>query len=637
MKSLLVFWRVVLEELGQRCRISTGRDLKTVTTRFENEGDEFLTITLPRLAKGLERALADGVASRSLWPGFRTRGELPSLLGGFFEIIFERDTGRLRDVACDEGVELLEVVEAVWSIRQLSLMFGKIEKPCTPAREQKAFDDYIACEQELKLFEDALSGDDLSSFRHISNMLFADVLTDVDQSIYYHRLIPKHGPGATADRLTGNRKFDQVEWTERLESVFPYGEYAIPNWRYYYLLDRVQLLEPEAERPVRVISVPKTQEKPRIIAIEPTCMQYMQQAISRRLVRGLESSPTLKGMIGFRDQLPNQELALEGSLWGKLATLDLSEASDRVSWLLVKDGLLSRWKSSTLVDAISACRSLRADVPGHGVVPLTKFASMGSALTFPLEAMVFLTCVFHGICSALNKPMSRSLIREWRDSVRIYGDDIIVPVEFATHVKESLELFGFKVNANKSFWTGWFRESCGAEFYLGHDVSIVRVRQEFPQSRADVPEVLSAVSLRNQLYEAGLWRSTAYLDSMMCEILPHYPLVTNESPLVGRHSVLGYEVQGIRANTHSPVVRGYRVSTRIPKSSTSGEGALLKWFLNKEEFEDHSIPLAWLTDDDFFALEEGKEVIVDLPGRDHLERQGRPEAVRLKLRWGQPF
>lgn len=606
MKSLLLFWREVLVELGTWCRVSTDQDFKTVLARFEQEGDEFLTITLPTLAKDLERGLAQGMVSPDLFLGFKKRKNLPVFLGGFFEILFDRETGRLREDAYSNNPEL---IEAIFAIRQLSLMFGKLLKPCTPEREQKAFDQYLRVEEELKQWEADVKGEDLSSFRHIAKTLFVEVLTKVDSDVYYNELYPKHGPGSTADRLLGNQKYDQYEWTSRLESVFPFGEYAIPSWRSYYILDRVQFLEPGAERPVRVVSVPKTQKTPRIIAIEPTCMQYAQQALSQRIVDLLETDKTVSGMIGFTDQAPNQRLAQLGSIDGTLATLDLSEASDRVSWLLVKSGLLQYFPN--LLEAVDACRSLRADVPGHGVKPLVKFASMGSALTFPIEAMVFLTCAFHGISTALNRDFSYSLLKEYRDRVRVYGDDIIVPAEFATDVIQSLELFGFKVNDRKSFWTGLFRESCGKEFYAGEDVSITRVRRDVPSSRHDAQEVISLVSLRNQFYEAGLWKTAMYLDELVEGVLPFYPVVMPESPAIGRNSFFGYENQKTGDYLHNPLVKGYVVSSRIPKSEISGEGALLKCLLNRgdEPFQD----------------------------KRHLERQGRPDAVRLKLRWVQPF
>nr|QDH86778.1 MAG: RNA-dependent RNA polymerase [Leviviridae sp.] len=105
-------------------------------------------------------------------------------------------------------------------------------------------------------------------------------------------------------------------------------------------------------------------------------------------------SSFMNEFIGSDTQEPNQLLAQKGSRDGSLATLDLSEASDRVSLQLVEE-LLAR--NPLAKEAILACRSLRASVPGHETITLAKFASMGSALCFPIEAMVFITITFLAI------------------------------------------------------------------------------------------------------------------------------------------------------------------------------------------------------------------------------------------------
>lgn len=317
-----------------------------------------------------------------------------------------------------------------------------------------------------------------------------------------------------------------------------------------------------------------------------------------------------QGMIGFTDQTPNQWMAREGSNPSKgLATLDLSEASDRVSNLLVKH-LFVEDRFPWISGAVQACRSLTADVPGHGIIPLAKFASMGSALCFPVEAMVFTTLILLGVQKAKG-PLSRSDIRQLSRSVRVYGDDLIVPTHYAHSVIQTLELYGFKVNMRKSFWNGLFRESCGKEYYAGEDVSIVKCRRVLPASLTDVREIVSLVSLRNQFYMAGMWKTAEFLDNRLENLLPHYPTVHPESPVLGRHSLLGYESTRQSKTTQSPLVKGYVVSSKLPIRRCSGEGALLKWFLKR-----------------------GEQPFAD---RNHLERSGRPDAVNIKLRWAQPF
>lgn len=595
MKSLKELWNEASFELGALCDVSTTRDIKTVAGRFEHEGMSFFTITLPAFCKSLEKGLADGYIGHDAFPGFaRTRG-LPRFLGGFLDLVFDRCNGRLLDHPS---------TDSIYAIRQLTLMFGKMQLPCSDARNAAAVKRYIECEQEVKRNDHTFDVES-SDFLSMALRLFGDVLSAVDRKVYDGSLTPKHGPGSTADRLLGNRKFDQTEWTERLDAVFPYGDYALPNWRFSYRLAAVTYLGPRDERPVKVILVPKSLKTPRIIAVEPTCMQYMQQAISEALVESLESSDVLGDMIGFTDQGPNQAMAQEGSLLGNLATLDLSEASDRVSNQHVRH-MLKHFPH--LAAGVDATRSRKADVPGHGVIRLAKFASMGSALCFPIEAMVFLTVVFMGLEHDAKRRFTRKDIQSFHGMVRVYGDDIIIPVDSMSTVVRYLELFGLKVNTSKSFGTGKFRESCGKEYFDGTDVSIVRVRRVFPAKRSDVDEVISVVNLRNRLYEAGLWKTSSWLDSGIDRLLGgRYPYVSQDSPVLGRNSFLGYDTERISADTHSPQVKGYVVRSRPRASFVSGEGALLKWFLKR-----------------------GDEPFAD---RDHLIASGRPKSLHIQLRW----
>jgi hypothetical protein len=308
-------------------------------------------------------------------------------------------------------------------------------------------------------------------------------------------------------------------------------------------------------------------------------------------------------------------LAKLGSLTGELATLDLSEASDRVTVQHVED-LLARWP--LLREAVMAVRSTKAAVPGRfkhdpvRVVPLLKYASMGSALCFPIEALVFTTTVFVGVEQALNRPLTHRDIQSLVGKVRVFGDDIIVPTEYVQAVVQALESYGFRVNRSKSFWTGKFRESCGGDYYAGTDVTPVRVRRKFPVTRQDADEVISLVSLRNQLYSLGMWRTCVRLDSKIRKLLRNFPIVEPTSPVLGRNSsFLRPQASGWDADRQIPVVRG-TVSRSIyaAEEPLDGDGALLKFFLR--DGENH-------------------------PDTKHLLRSGRPLRSALSERWMQPW
>jgi len=622
LKSPMLLWKMIAEESAIQCCTSAHLDIKYVEARFKYEGISFLTISLPAFGKDIQKCLDLGLVDRNLFQGFSWQAGLPRLFGGFLDQVFDRTSGVLLDEPS---------VDAIRAIRQLTLMFGKILLPCTVAREKAAIDMFVQCEQDVRRSDSLITPVQWSDFERIGSLLFSSVFQKVDSDVYHGRLIPKHGPGATADKLRGNSKYSLSTWTRRLEDLFPAGEYVLPNWRYYDQLDDVDILEPGAEIPARVVSVPKTLKTPRIIAMEPTAMMYSQQALARSILEHIRGNYVLDMMLGFKDQIPNQEMAKKGSREGNLATLDLSEASDRVSNQHVRH---LTFQFPHLHGALDACRSRKADIPGYGVKRLAKFASMGSALCFPMEAIVFLTLIFVGIEKELGTPLSHKTILRFLGLVRVYGDDIIVPVDCANSVIESLQSFGIKVNSNKSFLNGKFRESCGKEYYDGHDVSIVRIRREFPHSRKRVAEVLSMVSLRNQLYAAYYWTAVDALDRRLLEILRYFPEVDPTSPVVGRHTLFGYSIERYHRSLHSPLVKGWLTSNVIPKDPLEGHAALLKCLLMLEEKnKGKSVRIGRLHE-----LPSIYEV-GGLPAAnvEHLERAGRPHAVTLKLRWASPF
>lgn len=469
-------------------------------------------------------------------------------------------------------------------------------------------------ERSLTLFE----GGRIAAVQKVIRVVFGDVLSRVDRDIYNGELLPKHGPGKTSDSLHGNQKWTLPNWHMRLEKLFPYSEYAIPNERYWEKPTyQVKYLTPEEERPVKLTAVPKTRTTPRLIAIEPTCMQYIQQAISIPL-RQYAETQRLNGaanlaswFVGFEHQWPNQAMAQIGSEDGSLATLDLSEASDRVAnWLVEALFADFPW----FLEGIQACRSTRVRLPSGEVIPIQKFASMGSALTFPIEAIVFAAIVLEACVRAVGKPAVRESFIELFDKVRVYGDDIICPTDVAETVIDSLETFGFKVNRNKSFWTGEYRESCGKEYWNGYDVSIVRVRKALPTSLRDVDQVVSSVATRNLLFKAGLWRTVDLYDYVLVRALQgHFPYVAETSPILGRLHREGHiEVHDSSfRGTQIPMTKGFVVQPKRGKNLLDGQDALLKCLLE--------------------AIGQPK---VD---EKHLMRSGLRKAVKLKLSWASPY
>jgi len=575
------------------------RDVNTITSRVKHEGLSFLTITLPDFGKDFEKSLSQGRIDSTQFRAFRKRGKIPAFLQGFFSQVFDKSTGGIHD-ECD-----IAVIEG---IRQVAYTFKKLKLSCTPERASKAVLDYIACERDL---EEPLPPELEENFLQVSSKLW-NTLFD---RFTIDNCIPKHGPGSTAEGISGNRKYQFRRWHERLEPFFPYFHNAVSSESAYVSREfkNVSFIPEEQEQPVKVIFVPKTLKTPRVIAMEPVCMQYTQQALSRYLVKCLESFRLTRGHVNFTDQTVNQKLALTSSKDGLMATLDLSSASDRVPWSLairMFDGNLD------LKDAINACRSRRAKLPTGEVIHLKKFASMGSALCFPVESMYFYTLCVGALLKKHDLPVTSYYVEKYSKRVFVYGDDIIVPANDAVEVAAYLQKYYCKVGLHKSFWTGKFRESCGMDAYSGEVVTPTYIRNLPPSNLRDSSSLVSWVKTSNLFYKRGYWLTSTHLVNK-CEAI------------MGELPIVGPDCAGLGKISYQPVCSIRRWSKRYQYFETkcwvarpiyrtdklAGYPALLKSLLL----------LATSKDGDILAAD------------NHLEKSVRHGAVALKRQWVRPY
>lgn len=600
-KSLMWLLESVTAEAGTRCSTDTHRDIVKMKRRIKHEGMSFLTITLPTFASEFEKSLEQGAVLSYDFPGWKRRMCLPAFLQGFTKAVFDPKSGVLLDEPS---------VDAIDCIRQICLMWKKIHLPCSPEREKAAFSRFIECEYELTGLIERIPTEDLLLFSRVSELIWPRVLQDMEKSIYLRTHVPKHGPGATAEKISGNQKFNLRTWHTRLEPSFPFELFGLPTPDTHLdceVLSQVEFVEPGAEMPVRVITVPKTLKTPRIIAIEPVCMQYAQQALAESIVDLIEDGEATWGRVNFRNQGVNRLLAKSASRDRTLATLDLSEASDRVHKDLV-DLMLMRLPLTR--EAVFACRSTRAEVAGC-VIQLEKFASMGSALCFPIEAMVFFTICLMAIWRESSTTLTYRNLCEVAASIYVYGDDLIVPVDKVEAVSALLETFGLKVNIAKSFSKGNFRESCGMDAYNGEQVTPTYLRRMPPTNRHQAAEIVSYVSFANQLYTRGWWTTARRVREKVEGLIGHLPHVRETAPCLGWNSLRGdYSFQRWDQELHRPLVKSYVIKNQHADDPVTGYPALMKYFLKRG-----STPLSG----------------------DHLERSVRPGRVSIKSRWASPY
>lgn len=200
----------------------------------------------------------------------------------------------------------------------------------------------------------------------------------------------------------------------------------------------------------KLIFVEKNAKTHRPICVEPLLNGFMQLGLGKYLKERLR----IHAKQDLGDQTRNQILARAASVNGKLATIDLSSASDTLAFSVVFDLLPEEW-----VDLLASFRTGHMSYGGREY-ELEKFSSMGNGYTFELESLIF--WALSSACTELSG--------EDQSYVSVYGDDIIVPVKSVDLLMATLTWCGFNLNREKSYWTGKFRESCGADWLDGDAV-----------------------------------------------------------------------------------------------------------------------------------------------------------------------
>jgi len=488
--------------------------LEKVRQRVRFEGLSFLTKTLPRLGKCLDQALTGVIPLTAANHGFDTMvdSELPRFLGEFFSRIFQQD-----------GALLLEPdAQCVKVVRQVLYLFYKYELPYTETQEQtvidsfkKTEDDLIHSDATLALLRDVLD----ESYRTRRSPLTAEDLKDltgglstkilvritreakillakVFSSFDGYNIHPRHGPGvvSTGERLSAKYVWKNV--SHRITEVYPFDAYFCASNGHvcdtYNSFDAISSTDHSA----KVILVPKDSRGPRLISCEPVDFQWIQQGLRKAIYELVEGHVLTKYNVFFTDQGPNQRGALLGSSTGRYATLDLKESSDRVSLDLVH--LLF---PSHLHRFLDASRSVSTVLPNGEKLMLRKFAPMGSALCFPIMALTIWALL---TASAPDE--------DTRESILVYGDDVVVPTAFAESAMAILEAFGLKINRAKSCTQGPFKESCGTDAFKGINVTPVRLRTVWESTPR--PNVYTSwIAYANQLFDRRCYSTYNYIVS----------------------------------------------------------------------------------------------------------------------------
>jgi len=369
-------------------------------------------------------------------------------------------------------------------LRQLLLFSYKAYVQHDNKTTQQAFETFAATNEEV--------GDFGSSFSKASPILLQLARKHVHSVLYrfkHKNLEPSHGPGAST-----TPKARWTKWYTQIERLYPYSDYYACYFNSDHLAEFEHNLTDEHIE-AKLIAVPKDSRGPRLICVHPSEAIWLQQGLRRELERVISlrrdcKGPWPSGRVHFDNQEVNGRIALISSKSRKYATLDMKEASDRISDVLLQSLMGRHYKY------FGCCRAQKYVAPQSGLSGfdsnIHSYAPMGNATTFPVQSLVF-----WAICCA---SMQHKGFHQ-PGAVFVFGDDIIVPTSQIENVINGLEMFGLVVNKGKTFWRSHFRESCGVDAYKG--INVTPVRWKCSANAEHISELQSISDLAMRLRIAG--------------------------------------------------------------------------------------------------------------------------------------
>jgi hypothetical protein len=417
--------------------------------------------------------------------------------------------------------EFHDAIASCFLLRQFLLAFSKVEnvEPQTdPLEDLKAFEQRISAPPALKL---AGKSKLISLARNLLKLVLMheDSMEQLAAPLEQWDSDPfgAHGPGAVAQGETGPRKWSFNSLPGMKEEWFDYLPLRIQDAYLASHRSEVQRLTKtflgETESCSRACLVPKDFRKRRVICIEPKELQFMQQGLMRVLYRHIMDHPLTRGSIDFVNQAKSMRLARNY----RFATIDLKDASDRVSLELARLLLPPRF-----FKLVTRFRSQEVEIQPGMRIRSHALATMGNALCFPLETLIFWSVSLATMILAEGR--ERKFIYDtysFRDikelPLRVFGDDIIIPRIYAKSVISNLESCGLPINYEKTCLSGLVRESCGAWWLARYDVRITRLKATSVTSSA---VWLSLLESSQALAEAGMLHAARAILTLLDSQVP---------------------------------------------------------------------------------------------------------------------
>jgi len=421
------------------------------------------------------------------------------------------------------------------------LLFGKKLFYQDESLNANALRDWL--EVENRLGEIRFDSDILKALR--------TVMYELTKEFEFGPLLPIHGSGAVSEPgvLGVISKSFEIQSHPKIDRLL--GWSGVPVWRTHP--EGSSAYKGSFSRAYsRLKFVPKDLRKTRSICMEPVIFMYYQQAVRQWYEKGISDS-WLGRFVRIDDQTVNQESAVFGAEFALVDTIDLSSASDSVSWSLVKAIF-----PPGIAKYLAATRTAYVDVPDQDQpVKVNKFAPMGSALCFPVQSTLYSAVVILAsymvreglglaeVCDINLDDLKRTMHRLYYNDhtflsqkfqpFRVYGDDIICDSRITSTTIALLRSLGFIVNEEKSFVGNTaIRESCGIYAFAGEDVTPLRFKIKNIDRKLKVEALAGIIDLCNRAYSYGYLN----LRRLMKNIAIYYPILNVKADRSGRNPIL---------------------------------------------------------------------------------------------------
>jgi hypothetical protein len=394
-------------------------------------------------------------------------------------------------------------------VRQALLFCYKAEYEPTHEQLKEAQASFEETDSSCGVWTSAFKGTVPTTLLRSARRIVGRVIYRID----WKEIEPNHGPGAVYPPCNPDEKTRFLTLYSSIQREYPYDQYlwSLPSfWEDIMVYERSGRIKESDDIIAKLVAVPKDSRGPRIICVHPKEAIWIQQGQRLKLEAAINASPITRGRINFTDQTVNGKLAMSSSSTGRLATLDLKEASDRISCELVRYLF-----GDYVYNIISCARANKVKLLDGRVMVLEKWAPMGNCLTFPVQSLVFFSVVQAGI---------RSRYGVSCDDIYVFGDDILFPSIYYDGVVAALASIGCVPNVAKTFYRGLFRESCGVDAYNGIDVTPLRMKK----ISVDTPQdALATVSLAKRLRLQKFERCSSLLYSYVSRRYGRLPLCNN--------------------------------------------------------------------------------------------------------------